>query len=248
MSIDNNTKESYKRYDLLRNATLLKYFSEIDIDEEMMELNYSILTHFITGDLDRYFYSSYLLNIDESKKNDIFAILHKYAYLCFYSGKSEFWLDSIEGVPSNDSEFICIKILDNINFLIRLALNCDSNVFTLLDKFLNMDDFNDSSVIEILRNKFSNDDILERILFDMSKTDTSFKCFNDEQLAILCKFPEGILYYTDVNEVIFSNPVFLFKRIQNKYFKDNDDSDFYDISKDDFEDTVFEMYLNYANI
>ena len=60
MSANERIFESNKRFEDLKNATLLKYLDAINLDEESMDLCDKIIYYFCKGDLDNEFYSSLL--------------------------------------------------------------------------------------------------------------------------------------------------------------------------------------------
>ena len=76
----------------------------------------------------------------------------------------------------------------------------------------------------------------------MSKEDSSYNVFDDEQKAILCGSPQGVLFFEDENEVRYSNPSLLAARISN--ILDDEEDDLYAFG--DFSDVINLLYLDYA--
>lgn len=241
MSANERIFESNKRFDDLKNIVLLKYLDNVDLDEESMNLCDKIIYYFCKGEIDNYFYSSYLKDVSFEERNKIMKLVHEYIDLCFYDGNSDYWLDSVEGIPLKDAQFICLKILDNINFLVRIAIKGGKNALEFLKVFNDKDAYVDSSVIEYLRNSFRFDDVLENIILEMSKEDSSYNVFDDKQKAILCGSPQGVLFFEGEDEVKYSNPGLLATRINN--ILDSDEDDLYKFS--DFSDVINLLYLDY---
>lgn len=242
MSTNERIFESNKRFEDLKNATLLKYLDNVDLDEELMDLCDKIIYYFCKGELDNEFYSSLLINLSDDERKNILKLVHQYMDLCFYDGNSEYWIDSVEGIPLKDAQFICLKILDNVNFLVRIALNGGENALKFLRIFSDKEYYTDSSVIEYLRNSFRYDDVLENIILEMSKEDSSYNVFDDNQKAILCGSPQGVLFFEDEDEVKYSNPALLATRINN--ILDGEEDELYSFGE--FADVINLLYLDYA--
>ena len=115
MSTNEKIFESHKRFEDLKNATILKYLDSVELDSESMDLCDKIIYYFCKGELDNEFYSSLLAVLSEEERKEILKLVHEYLDLCFYDGNSEYWIDSVEGIPLKDAQFICLKILDNIS-------------------------------------------------------------------------------------------------------------------------------------
>ncbi len=242
MSANERIFESNKRFEDLKNATLLKYLDNIDLDEESMDLCDKIIYYFCNGELDNEFYSSSLFGMSDEERKNILKLVHEYIDLCFYDGNSEYWIDSVEGIPLKDAQFICLKILDNINFLVRIALSGGRNSLEFLRIFSDKEYYSDSSVIEYLRNSFRYDDVLENIILEMSKENSSYSVFDEEQKAVLCSSPQGVLFFEEDEEVKYSNPSLLATRINNILDGDEDElSNF-----GEFSDVINLLYLDYA--
>ena len=242
MSTNEKIFESNKRFEDLKNSVLLRFLDSIDLDEESMDLCDKIIYYFCKGELDNEFYSSLLTILSEEERKEILKLVHEYLDLCFYDGNSEYWIDSVEGIPLKDAQFICLKILDNINFLVKIALSGGRRALEFLRIFSDKEYYSDSSVIEYLRNSFGYDDVLENIILEMSKEDSSFNVFDENQKAILCGSPQGVLFFEDETEVKYSNPSLLATRISN--ILDGEEDDLYAFN--DFSDVINLLYLDYA--
>lgn len=242
MSTSERIFESNKRFEDLKNATILKYLDSVELDEESMDLCDKIIYYFCKGELDNEFYSSLLVNLSDEERKDIMKLVHEYIGLCFYDGNSEYWIDSVEGIPLKDAQFICLKILDNVNFLVRLALSGGKSALEFLKIFSDKEYYSDSSVIEYLRNSFRYDDVLENIILEMSKEDSAYNVFDENQKAILCGSPQGVLFFEDDSEVKYSNPSLLATRINN--ILDGEEDELYSFA--DFSEVINLLYLDYA--
>ena len=243
MTANERIIESNKRFEDLKNVVLLRYLDNIELDEESMNLCDKIIYYFCKGELDNEFYSSYLNGLSFEEKNKVMKLVHEYIDLCFYDGNSDYWIDSVEGIPLKDAQFICLKILDNVNFLVRLANKGGKNVLDFLRIFSDKESYNESSVVEYLRNSFRYDDVLENILLEMSKENSVYNVFDDKQKAILCSYPQGVLFFEGDGEVKYSNPALLSTRINN-ILDDNEDEI---NSFGEFADVINLLYLDYAN-
>ena len=242
MTANERIIESNKRFEDLKNVVLLRYLDNIELDEESMNLCDKIIYYFCKGELDNEFYSSYLNGLSFEEKNKVMKLVHEYIDLCFYDGNSDYWIDSVEGIPLKDAQFICLKILDNVNFLVRLANKGGKNVLDFLRIFSDKESYNESSVVEYLRNSFRYDDVLENILLEMSKENSVYNVFDDKQKAILCSYPQGVLFFEGDGEVKYSNPALLSTRINN--ILESDEEALYSFS--DFSDVINLLYLDYA--
>lgn len=216
-----SVKESAKRLEELKKATLFKFLDEIDLDEDI-SLYDVMIKHFSNGELDDSFYSPVFKSLSDTDKKKLMSLAHEYLPLCFYQGDSEYWLDSIEGVSVNDFDLIALKLLDNFNFLLSVAKDGGRDALEQMKKFQNCEGYSESSVVEYLRNTFAADEILKAILIEMSKKDSLYNVFTDEQKASLCSFPEGTLYFFDGNSgVKFSSPIFLAVEINQRITGEN---------------------------
>lgn len=242
MSTNERIFESNKRYEDLKNATILKYLDNIDLDEESMDLCDKIIYYFCKGELDNEFYSSLLNGLSFDERSKVLKLVHEYIDLCFYDGNCEYWIDSVEGIPLKDAQFICLKILDNVNFLVRIALSGGRRSLEFLRIFKDKESYADSSVIEYLRNSFGYDDVLENIILEMSKEESPYNVFDDKQKAILCGSPQGVLFFEGEGEVKYSNPSLLAARIENILDTDEEDIN----SFGDFSDVINLLYLDYS--
>ena len=212
--------DSSKRLTNLKQATLIKYLNEINLDEDL-DLYDKMMSHFTMGDLDEEFSSSYLNDKTKEEKKELMQLVHKYGYLCFKDENYDYWADSILNIPLSDCDFLCSQLFDNFNFLVKICNDNGEAIPKFLKKFIGNKDYEESSIIDTLRNSFDDDKILEKFLIDMSGDYSLFNLFSTEQ---------GILYdYTD-DSITFYSPV----ELALKIYKKATGSD-YDLVEDDFE-------------
>jgi len=254
-----SVKESAKRLEEMKKATLLRFLDEIDLDDEI-SLYDAMIEHFTNGELDDCFYSPVLKGLSDTDKKKLMSLTHEYESLCFYQRSADYWLDSIEGVSINDFDLIALKLLDNYNFLLDIAKDGGKETLEQMKKFQDCDGYSDCSVVEYLRNTFAADEILKAVLIEMGKKDSLYNVFTDEQKANLCSFPEGTLYFFDGNSGIkFSSPILLALEIHQRITGDNlDNTDksseflFKELAEalrkePSFHEVVTDMSFDYAN-
>ena len=219
---------SIKRFEILKDACLMRNLSEINLDNEY-ELYDSILYKTISGEFNDIFLSE---DLDDSNREKILSLASKYNSLCFYKGVFDNWLDSPNGATLSDLDLVCELLLRDYAYLIRLASVGGEDVLKFLSKFEGTDLFEKGSIIAELSNTFYNDDVLETILIEMSKSDGNYKDFNDKQKLMLCQYPEGLLYrVTDDKEVIITTSTEL-KKLIIKELLGSEDED-YEVDKID---------------
>ena len=211
------------RYFNLYDSGIKKYCDVIDFDLSD-SIPSIIINKLLTGDLDDEFMSKELEGIDDKKS--IHNLARKYSSLCFFQGNGKYWRDSIDGVTCQDYDTIMIKLLDNYNFLLKVGIN-NPAIYSFLTDIQDKRIIRDSSVIDYLRNKYNNDNILLMVLNKMIDDNSVFKDYSFEQRAILCMNPTVIL---KDNELCSDG------YIQNKF-----DSS---LNIDDFSDRVFEETIN----
>lgn len=238
---------SIERLEKLKDVMILNNLAEVDLDNKS---NYydTLLYKTFNGEFDDSFLSNNLDGLNDTERNEVLSLARKYNYLCFYLGEFENWVDSVEGVTLLDLDLISEKLLDNYDYLIKLALNGE-DVLKFLGKFQNNELFKKGSVIALLRNGFYNDDVLESILIEMSKADGNYKEFNDNQKIILCNYPLGVLYRVVGEDTNIISLEELKKMITIKLIGEEDSSfDIGSIEDSEFEEVISSIYTdNYIN-
>lgn len=221
---EKNIKESTKRLEDLKQATLVNYLENIDLSDDRA-LYDEMMYHFVEGDLDDEFYSSIYDGLEIDDKKSLQDLTRKYISLCFYDGDVNNWVDSVENVPL-DYELIAMKLFDNYNFLLRIARDGGEDALKELKRFQKCEGYHENAAIDYLRNTFLSDTILRKIILEMTKKDSLYKVFTVEQRASLCRFPEGTLYSFDFDneKVKVSSPLSLAleinRRVNSEELKD----------------------------
>ena len=233
-----------KRLENLKDAMILNNLSEANLDN-LLELYDSLLYKTFSGEFDNIFLSNNLDDLDESKKEEVLALSKKYNSLCFYLGEFDNWLDSIEGVTLSDLDLTSVKLLDNYDYLIRLAKNGGEDVLKFLSKFQGSEMFKRGAIIAILRSSFYNDDILESILIEMAKEDGEYKDSSDKQRIVLCNYPEGILYKVDGDNVSMIPGKELRDKVIKGFTGLDEDYDIKEIDLSSFEEIIGSIYNDY---
>ncbi len=237
-----------QRLERLKQATILNYLDSINLNHPM-ELYDTMMKHLLKGDFDFDFLSDSLLGIDEEEKQEIFQLVRRYKNLCFYMGDASYWADSIEGVYLTDLDLVCMKLLDNFDFLLGLARDGGEDALKLLSSFLTGDMSVNGSVVDYLRNSFINDTVLKEVIIEMAKEDGMYKGLSDIQKEVLCTFPEGTLYHIKGDKVQMINSDELVKKIQTSYFG-SEIEDFKDLeslskllsNEESFENVILDIY------
>ena len=198
----------------LKDATIVLDLETMDTDNDLA-LYDSIFHCFARGDLDNQFESVVFDGMSEDDRVKLISLVGDYRGLCFYNGKAEYWLDSLEGVPITDSELITYSIFDNYDYLLELGKKGGKRVLEQLDRFSDSGYIN-SSVVEYLRRSNVNDEVLESILLDMAREDSLYNIFSDEQKVLLLGNAFGNLYTYTQNGVEITSPIKLACGLYNK--------------------------------
>lgn len=211
-----SVKEAVKRLEDMKQITILRYLSNINLERDK-DLYDEMISHFAAGELEEYFSSPALESLTESEAREVRSLAANYLSLCFYEGDKEYWADSIDDVPSNDFELIVLKLFDNYDFLLEIARDGNEEVLQQMQSFQNCVGYGGGSVIELMRNSFNNDSLLKQILIAMSREDSLYSIFTNDQKAELCRFPAGTLYTYDNGEVVVNDPVDLAVELVNVF-------------------------------
>jgi len=181
-----------ERLNILIDNVIKTSLATINLDDGYA-LYEAVLQKVFNGEVDDLFISENLGDVEEFEKNEIMKLARKYSSLCFYQGDFDNWIDSPDGVTALDPDTIIKKILNDYDYLIKLTKDGKEDVLRFLLKFQNTDISKKGSIISVLRNMFR-DDILEKIMIEMSKIDGDYKDFSDDKKLILCDYAEGVLY------------------------------------------------------
>ena len=245
---------SLQQLERLKQATIINYLSEIKLNNNH-ELYEALIKHLFCGDFDDVFTSSVLVGLDSEEKKEICKLAQKYKELCFYQGNIHNWIDSIEGVTLQDEDFVCGKLLEDYDFLLRVTKAGGEEVLKELLEFQDYYFPFDSSVINRLRSVFQEDTVLLDTLVEMVKPDGKYRDFSEEQKAILCLYPNGVIFtkekdsihYIPVEEIMSKINEFVFG-MQNGEF--NNVGFLKTLFSEDpslFEDVIFSISSEYMN-
>lgn len=242
---------SAKRLEQLKQATIINYLAYIDLDNDL-DLYDTMIHLFIDGKLDNAFYSPMFDNMERSKKMELLELGRKYASLCFFGGNPSYWTDSIEGLSLKDYDLICMKILDNFNYLLEIARDGGVEALEQLKRFQSTKLFSDNIVIDYLRGKFDNDELLKQAIIDVSKKDGDYQGFSDIQKAIMFVYPDGVLYEGEGDEKKRLSISKLMEKVDDKISSNKSYSpmifpSFNHSLKDSlFEEIITDIYMDYS--
>ena len=178
--------ESIELLEKLEQKTILYYLSDINLSKSKKELYDSMFNHLLNGDFDDSFLSKSLEDLDDDSRKAILTLGKNYSFLIFYEGSSSLWLDSIEGVTLQDMDLVCLRLLDNYDFLLKIARVGGEIVLKQLSAFQKSIISKEGSVVEYLRNTFYNDDALIKFLIGISKKEGIYASLNDLEKIKLC--------------------------------------------------------------
>ena len=188
--MENKKDIRIERLEKLKQATIINFTENINYNNKL-ELYDALIKNVFNGNFNDIFLSN------NEYDEETFKLAQKYSSLCFYEGDSSCWLDSVEGVYLSDVDLVTAKILDNYDFLLRVAKEGKEDALKELLSFQQTDLYSNRTIIDYLRNVFISDDVLVDTLKAMSDKNSSYKEFTAEQKALLCLNPEGVLYKTN---------------------------------------------------
>lgn len=184
-----------KRLFVLKDALIINHLAEIN-DPRDIESYELLVEKTFDGEFDDIFVSSNLDGLSTDERKQVFDLSREYAKtLCIYSDL----INSCEGVTNDDYDLVTARVLDNYDYVIRLARNGGKEVLDFLKKFEGSEFASKGAIIALLRKGFSDDDTLETLLIELSKEDGKYKDFTITQKIMLCEYPEGTLYKRDDN-------------------------------------------------
>ena len=247
MSKKKDIRVSTKRLEQLKQATIINYLANIDLENDL-DLYDAMIHLFIDGKLDDAFYSPMFDNMERSKKKELLELGRDYASLCFFGGNPSYWTDSIEGLSLKDYNLICMRILDNYNYMLEIARDGGVEALEQLKKIQNTKLFSDNVLIDYLRGVFDDDELLKQSIIDVSKKNGDYQGFNDIQKAILFVYPDGVLYEGEGEQKRRIPVSELLKKIEEKMSSNYDDSDMPLSSFDNslFEEIIVDIYFDFS--
>ena len=223
--------EGIKRLEKLKQETILRYTDEIEFDQDL-SLYDVMINHFVNGDLDDVFDASVTKGMSDKEKNDLFDLTREFVGLCFSNGDVDYWLDSLENTPIFDYSLIAYSIFNSYDFLLHLAKEGGRDALELLVSLRASEDLRDTALVNYLKNTFVDDKVLSSVLLDMSKKDSFYNIFTDEQKGILLNYPEGTLYAYGEDDIRITYPLVLGVEIYNNV---NSDDPITEINESDLE-------------
>lgn len=234
-----------ERLEKLKQATIINYNAVINYDNRL-DLYYIMFNSLLNGELDDVFLSD---NVSSDDK-EAFELARKYSSLCFYKGDASYWTDSSEGAYSiDDPDTPATKILDNYDFLLKMAKESSEDSLKELVEFHKTDSFKAKAIIDHLRTLFINDDKLISTIKSMSDKNGSYKDFSVEQKALLCLQPEGVIYNVNNGEEEDISASELISKIKIGLLgEDNPNFHLGDALKhmniEDFKDIIYSIYID----
>lgn len=229
--------QQISRLNNLRNEVVMQYSDVIDYDGDRdFIITDAIFDHLVKGDLNDFYESPLLEGMEEDERNRVLSSINKYSYVLFHDQNQENWYDSID-MPLVDYDTIALRLLNYYDFLIRVYKNGGERALKELAKYVDYDAFGDTSVVDFLTGTFINDEVLEKVIIDMSLEDGPYKDFDTDKRACLLMYPEGTLYRRDENDnVSFINPIELINMINQR------DGDFEEIVSGIADDYFLDFY------
>ena len=173
-------EQSINRLNVLKDLVLEKFPEDIDTlnedcDEFNLELCDSIVSHL--DELYDSFLSDTLKSMNDNDKKKLFQLVHNYKSLLFYQGDITYWPDSFEGVFGN-TDFICMRILDNFDFLLSIAKKGGEDVLKGILKLQSTDILNKKVLIDYLRKIITDDDLLQLFLLELTKENGEYSALS----------------------------------------------------------------------
>ena len=193
-------KKERRRYGVarlreLKDAAIILDLETMDVEDDLA-LYDSIFHCFARGELDNQFESIVFDGMSEDDRVKLIDLVKDYRGLCFYNGKAEYWLDSLEHIAISDSELITYSIFDNYDYLLELGKKGGRRVLELLNAFQDSGYIN-SSVVEYLRQSNVDDEVLETILLEMSREDSLYT-YTEDGVEIKSPIKLACELYVDV--------------------------------------------------
>lgn len=204
------------RFENLKNEIVMQYSDEIDYDGDRdFIITDALFEHLVKGDLNDFYESPLLDEMDEEEKNTILNVVNKYSYLLFYDNDSSNWFDSVD-MPLIDYETISLKLLNYYDFLIEMFIKGGEKALKELAKYADYDAFGETSVVDFLIGTFISKEALLKVITDMSLEDGPFKNFDTDKRSVLLMNPDGVLYHNDTDTVTYINPIELMNIINQR--------------------------------
>ena len=208
-------EQSINRLNILKDLVLEKYPEDVDTlnedcDEFNLELCDAVVSHL--DDFSDSVLSDSLNNMNDNDKRDLFHLVYYYKSLLFYQGDITYWPDSSEGVLGN-TDYVCMRILDNFDFLLSIAKEGGEDVLKEIFKLQSTSYLNKKILIDYLRKILNDDDLLKVFLLELSKTNGKYNPLSISLKAILCLYPEEVIFSRKTGNSVLLSPEELISRI-----------------------------------
>ncbi len=191
----------------------IKYDSD---DDKNIVLIDAIFDHLTTGELNKYYETNILKGLNEEEKDNLLNTVNKYKDVLFYDGDPSCWAESSERFIE-DFTMIATEVLDNYDFLISLAKVGGEKSLEFLRELKDQPGYSEYSVIERLRATFGNDELLEKVLLEMTKDNNLYNIYTIPEKAELLDLPLGVLYFNkDEDSAVITNPIELARELYNR--------------------------------
>lgn len=219
MTVANKKNNAVNRLLKLQEAVIRKFNDSIKYNEDEdrdIIITDAIFDHLTTGELNEDYDTDALSGLNDEEKNSLLNLVNTYRDVLFYDGDPSCWAESSERFIE-DFIMIATEVLDNYDFLIRIAKVGGINSLNFLRELKGESGYSEYSVVERLRNTFGNDELLGKVLLEMTKENNLYNIFTTSEKAELLDYPLGSLYFTkDENTAIISNPLELAVELYNR--------------------------------
>ena len=241
MRIEEKKNNAVNRLLKLQEGVIEEFNDSIDygdVEDKNVVLIDAIFDHLTTGELNKYYETNILNGLNEDEKNNLLNTVNKYKDVLFFDGDPTCWAESSERFIE-DFNMIANEVLDNYDFLIQLTKVGGEKTLEFLRQLKDQPGYSEYSVIERLRTTFGNDELLEKMLLEMTKDNNLYNIYTISEKAELLDLPLGILYFNkDEDSAVITNPIELARELYNR---DVIDSERLDSEKlEDIAETVTE--------
>lgn len=246
----------FRNLQRLKDKLIDSYLEEINFDVDV-DLYNRLVEHFVLGDLDDIYESMYLEDKTEEERKQILEIVHKYQDICFYNKNPNLWVESIDGVNLKDYPFIIYRLLENFDFLIRLYTSTNEESLKILEDYDQSPYYKKNlSIIESVKRNFINEDVLLKVLEQITRKDSNYSIFTENEIRTLLYYAEGVIYHIgekvelvdplllgfDIYSRMNSNSFLMINEVNSKDILTN-----FFFNEDGFDRVVEDIFMEYHN-
>ncbi len=145
-----------------------------------------------------------------------------------------------------------MRILDNFDFLLSIAKKGGEDVLKEIFKLQSTNYLNRKILIDYLRKIFNDDDLLQLFLLELTDNNGKYNPLSIPFKAILCLYPEEVIFSKKDGKCILLEPDNLIHRINEisnySFHNFSDVMDEYHSNVDKFKDLIATISLEYSNI